>query len=583
MKRLTFQGIPASPGITIGKAFLLDVAELTVPAQSISEAEVEINIKQFRRALQSSSEELKRFRDQVHSGLGQDHASIFDAHLQFLKDPMLVDEVIEIVREEKLNIRHVFGKRVKEMLLQFEQMDNAFFRERKSDLYDVARRVITHLQGQRYSSALDQMEEEMILVAHDISPSDAAYSQQRHVTGFITEIGSQTSHTAILARALAIPAVVGVPNVTHQMQTGNVLILDGTTGTVIVNPNEEEIEMYRKKQNEYKIFEEGLAALRTYPAETTDGYRIELAANIELHEEVNAARQYGANGVGLYRTEFLFMNRSDLPSEAEQVEAYSTVLREISPYPATIRTIDLGGDKFISPLEFPRELNPDLGCRGIRLCLQRQDIFRTQLRALLRASTCGTLRIMFPMVSNIEEVQQAKALIQEIREELQQEGIPVNDSIEIGVMIEVPSAALISDQLATEVDFFSIGTNDLIQYTLSVDRRNERIAYMYAPLHPAVLRLIRRVVHNAHKHGIWVGVCGEMASDPLAAIALRGLDVDELSVSPFTIPLIKRTIRLISFIDAWRLMEDILELPTASAIREKLNETFGKKVLLPFK
>ncbi|MDD5348391.1 MAG: phosphoenolpyruvate--protein phosphotransferase, partial [Candidatus Omnitrophica bacterium] len=416
----------------------------------------------------------------------------------------------------------------------------------------------------------------VVVVAHDLSPSDTAAMHKQHVSAFVTDIGGKTSHTAIMAKSLEIPAVVGTVEATARIKSGDTLIVDGSMGVIIINPDEETLRVYQEEEEKLKGVAERFVSVKDLPAQTTDGHAVEIAANIELPEEIPSIKIHGAQGIGLYRTEYFYMNRKDAPTEEEQFAAYKQVAEEMKPAPVIIRTLDLGGDKFLSQFEMPKEIQPFLGWRAIRFCLARPDVFKLQLRAILRASAFGKLRLMYPMISGIEELKQANDILKSCKDELRSDRIPFDEEIEVGVMIEVPSAAVTADLLAKEADFFSIGTNDLIQYSLAVDRTNEKVAYLYEPAHPAVLRMVKSVIEAAHANSIWVGMCGEMASDELFTLVLLGLNLDEFSVSSLSIPQIKYIIRAVSFEDAKKIAQEALSLSTTKSVekfmREKLKE-----------
>jgi phosphotransferase system enzyme I (PtsI) len=453
-------------------------------------------------------------------------------------------------------------------------MEDPYFRERAVDFRDVGNRVVLNLLGVAYR-IFEDVGEDAVLVAHDLPPSDAAALPRGKVRAIVTEVGSRTSHTAIMAQSMEVPAVVGAEGVMGYVRAGDLLVVDGIDGRVVVNPTDQVAARYRTLMRELADEEKRRARLAELPATTLDGYRIELSANVELLPELEALKRHGCDGVGLYRTEFLFLHRRDLPSEEEQLDAYRKVAQASLPHSCIIRTVDIGGDKFLSFPEVARELNPYLGLRAIRFCLKRRDIFRTQLRAILRATVYGKVKIMFPMISDVEELRAAKEVLADVGEELKKEGRPFDENVEVGIMVEVPSAVLSADVLARECDFFSLGTNDLIQYTLAVDRGNEKIAYLYEPFHPAVLKLIKATVDAAHGNGIWVGVCGEMVADPKAAVLLLGLSFDEFSASPASVPDIKTAIRSARYVDARRVAERAIRMTSGAEIRAYLTEALA--------
>ena len=557
----TVKGIAASPGIVIGKAYLLDSQEVSIPSKPIKESGIPREITRLQDALTETRAEIQKIRDKISHEISQEHGDIFNAHLMVLEDRAIIEQVMERIKKEKLNAEFIFSQVLKEYVQSFLKIDDEYLRERVSDINDVGRRVIRHLVGDQRSS-LSELKEKVIVVAYDLAPSDTAVMHRKNVIGFATDIGGRTSHTAIMAKSLEIPAVVGLENATHSVQTGDILIIDGIQGVIVINPTASEIQKYQKEQARYVGFNRRLKRFKDLPCVTTDGRHIELAANIELPEETPAVLSHGADGIGLYRTEFLYMNRPDLPSEEEQYQAFKKVVKAMAPKPVVVRTFDLGGDKFLSHLEMPHEMNPFLGWRAIRFCLASPEIFRAQLRAILRASAHGKLRMMYPMISGVGEVRQANKMLEEARAELRAKKIAFDEKMEVGAMIEIPSAALTCDILADEVDFFSIGTNDLIQYSLAVDRINERIAYLYEPAHPAILRLLKTIIDSGHAKKIWVGICGEMSGDPIFTPVLLGMGMDEISTSPVMVPEIKKIVRSISYKEAQEIAKYVLTLRT---------------------
>ncbi len=569
----TIKGIAASPGIAIGKVRLIDSEEIAIPKTSIRESAIPKEITRFQEALTKTRAEILAIRDKISKEIGQEHGDIFNAHLMVIEDRALIEEVMERIKKEKLTSEYVFSHVLKRYSQSFSKIDDEYLRERVSDINDVGRRILRNLVGVNKTS-LSDLSEKMIIVAYDLAPSDTAVMHRKNVIGFATDIGGRTSHTAIMAKSLEIPAVVGLEMITGQVKEGDVLIVDGIEGVVIVNPTSTELQKYKQLQIRHQEFSKGLKKFKDLPCVTTDGRRIELAANIELPDETTSVLSHGADGIGLYRTEFLYMNRPDLPDEEEQYQAYKKVVLEMAPKPVIARTFDLGGDKFLSHLEMPREMNPFLGWRAIRFCLASPEIFKVQLRAILRASAHGKLRLMYPMISGVTELRQANKLLEEARNELRAKKIHFDEKMEIGAMIEIPSAALTCDILATEVDFFSIGTNDLIQYALAVDRINEKIAYLYEPAHPAILRLIKTVIETGHSKKIWVGICGEMAGDPLMTPVLIGLGMDEISTSPVMIPEIKKIIRQMSYTEAQEIAQHVLTLRSGVEIMSYLKQKY---------
>ena len=570
-------GISASSGILIGKVFIVGQEDFLTFPEKISVEEIPSEILRFEEALIQTRKELAALRKEIEASLGQNHAQIFDAHLLVLEDRLLIEEVITEIKKKRLNVEYVFQQVAKKYIDTLSRINDDYLRERANDIQDVTKRVLRRLLRKEQRD-LSLIKEEVVIVAHDLSPVDTASLPKKYILGFATDIGGRTSHTAIIAQALGIPAVVGLEKLTHMVSPGDTILIDGISGFVIVNPNKSEIEIYKKKHLKEERLKRGFQLLKTLPSETKDGKSIVLAANVELPEEIPLAVGSGAQGIGLYRTEYIYLGKNKLPDEEEQYTAYSDVAKKIKNGPVILRTLDLGGDKFLSHPEIPRDMSPFLGWRAIRFCLARKDIFKTQLRAILRASVKGDLKIMFPMISILEELVEAKKILEECKRELKKEGCGYNENIEVGAMIEVPSAALISDILAKEVDFFSIGTNDLIQYSLAVDRGNEKVAYLYEPGHPGVLRLIKKVINNAHKENIWVGMCGEMASSPLFAFLVLGLGIDELSVPPPMLLKVKKILREINLSDARRVSDKALNLSSAKEV-EKFTETFLKKKL----
>ncbi len=562
---MILKGIPASPGIVIGRAFLFDSRRIVVPVRKIKDGEVPGEIARFEDALIKTRSEILEIQKRITKEMGSHHAEIFNAHLLVLEDRMLIEEVIEALKKESRCVEDAFSRILDKYINVFLKMDDEYLRERISDIDDVGKRILKNLLGAKEKS-LTKLKEKVIVVAYDLSPSDTATMHRKNVIGFITDIGGRTSHTAIMAKSLQIPAVVGLEKGTDKIKSGDILIVDGSKGTVIVNPDSASLKKYHRLQQRFVKLERSFIKLKDEPSETLDGHRVELSANIELPEEIDSVISYGAEGIGLYRTEYLYMNRQGLPSEEEQFDAYKKVVTRLPGNSVIVRTLDLGGDKFLSQLDVPHEMNPFLGWRAIRFCLAKPEIFKVQLRAILRASAYGDIKVMFPMISGLQELREAIALLEEAKKELRLKDIKFNKDIKVGAMIEIPSAALTCDLLAKEVDFFSIGTNDLIQYSLAVDRVNEKIAYLYKPTHPAVLRLIKNIIDGGHKEGIWVGMCGEMAGGSGFVLILLGLGLDEFSMSPVVIPEIKYIIRNLRFQEAKKIAEKALSLPTGKEV-----------------
>ncbi|CAJ1000811.1 phosphoenolpyruvate--protein phosphotransferase [Brevibacillus aydinogluensis] len=568
----TIVGVAASSGVAIGKAFVLTNPHLQIETVSIEDPSSEI--KRLTDALEQAKAELQEISERAEREMGPDKAAIFQAHLLVLEDPELVETVKGKIAAEKVNAESALHETAQMFIELFEQMDNEYMKERAADIRDVTKRVLSHLLGVKFAAPSD-LAEEVIIVAEDLTPSDTAQLDRRYVKGFVTDIGGRTSHSAIMARSLEIPAVVGTKDVTKEAAAGVTIILDGHEGLVIIDPTPEEIETYRKKQVEYERQKSELAKLVHTATTSQDGVHVELAANIGSVQDLAGALENGAEGVGLFRTEFLYMGRDDFPSEDEQFQAYKQVLEQMGEKPVVIRTLDIGGDKHLSYMNLPQEMNPFLGFRAIRLCLEQQDLFRTQLRALLRASAYGNLKIMFPMIATLEEFRQAKAVLEEEKQALLEKGIAVSEQLEVGIMIEIPAAAMIADLFAKEVDFFSIGTNDLIQYTMAADRMNERVSYLYQPYHPAVLRLIHRVIQAAHAEGKWVGMCGEMAGDPVAIPILLGMGLDEFSMSAGSILPARYQISRLSKEAAAAYTDTILSMSTSQEVEAFVRKTFA--------
>lgn len=569
---IVLKGIPASPGIAMGKAFVLQEEQLTYVFRQLSKNEVKKEIHRFQRAIVKTKADLSVTREKVLKVLGKSHARLIDVHLLILEDALFTTDVEKKIAHEHMNAEAALVATLDHMARAFESLEDPYFRERKDDLMDVGKRIMRHLLGHG-GLKLSQLRQRSIVIAHDLTPTETVSMRVEWVEGFATDIGGRTSHAAILAQGLEIPAVVGLKEVTLHVKAGDRLIVDGNEGVVLVNPSATTVESYRRVREIQRAEVRELEKLRDLPAQTLDRRRVVLAANIETSEEVKSVLHHGAEGIGLYRTEFLYLNRSTLPSEEEHYQNYRTVARQMLPYPVIIRTVDLGGDK-LAPLGvsgISAETNPFLGLRGIRLCVKFPGLFKTQLRAILRASTEGKLKIMYPMISSLDELAQASRMLHETQEELRRDGIPFDEQVEVGVMIEVPSAAITADLFAQQADFLSLGTNDLIQYTLAVDRVNENVAPLYDPVHLAILRLLRLVIDAGHKAGRWVGICGEMAGDTAFTKVLLGLGLDEFSVPPAAVPRIKKLIRSIRFEEAKDLAREILGMTDHTAVMKKLS------------
>ena len=567
-----YKGTGASPGIALGRALVIEHSELVIEKKTIENIDEEI--QKLESAVKVSKEELTKVKEKALAELGEHEAEIFEAHLLVLEDPELIGSAISKIRDEKVNADYALNE-IKEMFVaMFESMDNEYMRERAADIKDVTNRVLRHILGIKVVD-LAGLDEEVVLIAHDLTPSDTA-TMNNMVLGFLTDIGGRTSHTAIMARTLEIAAVVGLNDITKKVKDGDYIVFNGDTGEVIVNPDEETKAKYTSLKEEFEEYRKSLELLKGQASITTDGRHVELAGNIGSPNDVEGLIKNDAEGVGLYRTEFLYMDKEDsFPTEEEQYEAYKAVLEGMNNKPIVIRTLDIGGDKELPYFEMEAEMNPFLGYRAIRLCLDRKDIFKTQLRALYRASVHGKLRIMFPMISSLEELLDAKEVIKEVLKELDAENIAYSNDVEVGMMIEIPSAAVISDVLAKHVDFFSIGTNDLIQYTCAVDRMNQKISHLYNQFNPAVLRLIKMVIDNAHKEGKWVGMCGESAGDQRMIPILLGFGLDEFSMSPISILPARKLITSLSYADMQKFADEVLAMGTAKEIKEYVDKTFN--------
>ena len=570
------EGISASPGIAIGTVFVYLDDGPSVPRYGIEREEIKDEMERLHDAVQRAESELKGLKEQREEEHDEETLKFLDSHLLMLNDPTLFENVEEKLHELEMNVEWVLYRVTQDLTGKLSASGDEYLRERTADLNDVSKRVLNHLMFRDRISLAD-LQEEVVLVTHDLMPSDAIAMNSRMVKGIAMDAGGKTSHTAILARSFEIPAVLGLSEVTRSISTGEQIIIDGNRGRVICRPDEKTVQRYLRVQSEWRRHEVKLMGLNELPAETRDGKLIELKANIEVPEEVDAVLSHGADGIGLYRSEFLFLRPGSLPTEDEQYEAYTKVLQAMNGAPVTIRTLDVGGDKISPGLQENREKNPILGWRAIRYCLANPELFRTQLRALLRASVNGSLRIMFPMISGVEELHRAYQFLDQVRHELSEEGVPVAQDIPVGIMIEVPSAALTADVLARKADFFSIGTNDLIQYTIAVDRGNENIAYLYRPFHPGVLRLLKQVIDAAHSGGISVAMCGEMAGDPDAAVVLLGLGLDEFSMGAVGIPEVKRIIRSVALSEAEEIVGTVLEMRSADEIDRFIRETMESR------
>lgn len=575
-KTIVLKGIGASPGIVIGKVYLFDSLDSQVSFYKLRDVNlVSKEIKRFRTALKESEKQLLEIKSNLSKMAGRDPLYIIDVHIMILKDRRFINHTIRNIRQMSVNAEWAIRMTIDRYREIFEKVDDEYLRGRISDVRYVGQMISRNLVGERKDD-IAEIGEKGIFIAKDLSPADTARMMINKVTAFATDMGGKTSHTAIVARAVGIPAVVGLESVTRFARTNDTIIIDGSAGLVVINPDPEMLQRYEDRKNYYEEAQEDFLKYAKLPAVTKDHYKVEIGGNIEFVEEIPSAVSHGAEGIGLYRTEFIYINKSKLPTEEEHYSHYRRVVGVEGLKWSTIRTFDLGGDKFYSDPKLAREMNPQMGLRAIRFCLKEIDLFKVQLRAIARASAYGKTRIMFPMISGIEEIREAKRIFLEVKDDLSARGIPVGKDIEIGVMIEVPSAVIIADELAKEVDFFSIGTNDLIQYALAIDRINERVTYLYEPLHPAVLRLIKQVVDVGHRAGIRVAMCGEMAGDPAYIMILLGLEIDELSMNPLAIPRVKKFIRGSTIKESRKLLDKVMTFSSAVEIREYVR-TYMKK------
>lgn len=565
-------GIAASDGVAIAKAYLLVEPDLSFDNEKVTDVDAEI--AKFNHAIETSKVELTKIRNNAEENLGADKAAIFDAHLLVLDDPELIQPIEDKIKNEQVNAPTALSDVTGQFITIFESMDNEYMKERAADIRDVSKRVLAHILGVELPNP-SMIDESVVIIGNDLTPSDTAQLNKEFVQGFVTNIGGRTSHSAIMSRSLEIAAVVGTKSITKEVKQGDMIIVDGLTGEVIIDPTEDEVIAYQNKRERFFEDKQALQQLRDEPSTTADGTHVELAANIGTPDDLKGVIENGAEGIGLYRTEFLYMGRDEMPTEDEQFEAYKKVLETMEDKRVVVRTLDIGGDKELPYLNLPEEMNPFLGYRAIRLCLDQPDIFRPQLRALLRASTYGKLNIMFPMVATIKEFRDAKALLLEEKENLTNEGIEVSDDIELGIMVEIPSTAALADVFAKEVDFFSIGTNDLIQYTMAADRMSERVSYLYQPYNPSILRLVKQVIKASHNEGKWTGMCGEMAGDETAIPLLLGLGLDEFSMSATSILKARRQIKDLSQNEMEELADRAINCATSEEVQE-LVEQYAK-------
>lgn len=572
---IKIKGIGVSGGVGIGKALLLRKDEFSVPKRKIAHDEISREIYHLEEALMETRRQISELQKKISREIGFDHSRIFEAHYLVLEDRVLIEDVIRQIKTKKVNVEYAFSESIKKYVNTLLNLKDEYLRERVVDIEDISRRVLRTMLKEKILS-LSDLKEKVIIVAHDLGPSQTASLPKEKVLGFITDVGGRTSHTAIIAKSLRIPAVVGSEIATENIRSGDKIIVDGSSGNIIVRPTDKVLKEYRKKSTIYTKEVEAIHIPKAVKVRTKDGKAIVVSGNIEIPEELLLVKKYGAEGIGLYRTEYIFLGRRDLPSEEEQYKAYFKVAKDANPHSVIFRTIDIGGDKFLSQPEVPQEMSPFLGWRAIRFCLARPEVFKVQLRAILRASVVNNVKLMFPMISGVEELRQAKTLLEKCKKELKKEGKKFDNNISVGAMIEVPSAALTADVLAKECDFFSIGTNDLIQYSLAVDRTNEKVAYLYEPGHPAVLRLIKSIIEVAHQNDIWVGMCGEMSGEPIFAFLLLGMGLDRFSMSLPQVPKIKELISKINLKDAKAALLQTLEFSTAKEVEVYLQNELRK-------
>lgn len=569
---IILNGIAASSGVAIGKVFILEEDDFVSIKKEVRKDKIKDELIRFKNAVKQTKLELQDNQAELNKMLGENYAKIADAHMLILDDPMIKNEVENLIKEGN-NAEYAVYKVVEKLSKSFDLINDEYFRERKHDIIDVAKKIMRHLLGKTKKTLAD-LEADSIVVAKNITPSDTVAMREVMVKGFATDIGGKTSHTALVAQSLEIPAVVGLKNISYQVKQGMPIIIDGNNGIVILNPTEETIGNYKREYEIQISNQKSLEQFKDLPAITTDGAEVILGANIEKPEEIRSVLKHGANGIGLYRSEFMYLSRKTMPNEEEHYQNYSKIAKMMMPYEVIIRTIDLGGDKIakLGLMDIGREANPFMGLRAIRFCLKYQDVFKAQLKGILRASVHGNIKIMYPMISRISEIKDANKILEQAKEELRKEGKPFKENIEVGVMIEVPSAAIISDLIAKEVDFLSIGTNDLIQYTMAVDRVNADVSHLYAPMHPAILRLLKYIIDSAHQAGTDVGMCGEMAGDPAYTVVLLGLGLDEFSMSAVQIPKIKKIIRSVSKENAKGLVERLLKCESMSKIETEMKK-----------
>lgn len=571
-------GITASPGIVFGKALVLKEEKIVLDTQKIKDEQIDIEVARFYSGRTAAIEQLIAIKDRALVSLGEEKAAIFEGHLMILEDEELEEEILDYLRSNKVNAGVAASKIIDQQVAMLSEIDDEYLQERAGDIRDIGNRLIKNILGMKIVD-LGDINEEAILVAYDLTPSETAQLNLDKVLGFITDIGGRTSHTSIMARSLELPAIVGTNDITSKVNTGDYLVLDAVNNAIYVNPTQEEIERLKALERQLAEEKAELAKLKDLPALTLDGHQVDVVANIGTIRDCEGADRNGAEGVGLYRTEFLFMDRDQLPTEEEQFIAYKEVVEAMNGRLVVLRTMDIGGDKDLPYLNLPKEMNPFLGWRAIRIGMDRREILHAQLRAVLRVSAFGKLAVMFPMIISVEEIRELKSVIESLKQELRDEGKAFDENLQVGVMVETPAAAINAKFLAKEVDFFSIGTNDLTQYTLAVDRGNELISHLYNPMTPAVLNLIKHVIDASHEEGKWTGMCGELAGDENATLLLLGMGLDEFSMSAISIPRIKKLIRNVNYQDAKLLAEQALQQPTAAGILSLVNDFLVEKAL----
>ena len=577
-----YRGIPAAPGIAIGSVLQFDASALKIIRAHINKSDIEGEIQKLLKAVSQAKANVFKVKKEVEEKLGGEHAKIFDAHMLILDDSVIIDKAVEDIKVNQKNAGYAFDDTILDIIRKLQNVNDEYLRDRIVDVRDVRNRVLHILFGTHLYTLADLMNP-CIVVSHELTPSDTAQMNKEMIMAVVTETGGKTSHAAILARALEIPSVIGLPKALHLLHSGATIIVDGNSGEVVVEPDKETIKKYQLEKRKFNNFEKRMLKFADRPARTKDGREINILANIELPFEIDTCKDHGARGVGLFRTEFLYLTRTDLPSEEEQTAVYEDLAKKVAPDPFVIRTFDLGGDKFVHGTDKQEEMNPFLGWRSIRISLDREDIFRVQLRAILRASTTKNIRIMFPMISGLEQLRQAKFILEEEKQKLIKRKIPCDEDIKVGTMIEVPAAALIAEHLAKECDFISVGTNDLVQYTIAVDRGNQKIAHLFEELHPSILAFISAIIEAGHNANIPVGVCGEMAADPAEFLILLGMGVDNFSMSPIIIPEMKKLLSSVAFEDVYYLVSKVMKLKTVheikKCIKDELKDTLG---ILPF-